>query len=359
MHRSLLPLALALVLAVPLVGCGEDEGPPPAVVRPIKILELGGNEAAQVLEFPGSVQAGLHAELAFEVAGRIESLRVTEGQPVAEGDVLAALDARDFQAKLDAELAKERAAEAEYQRTKALFDENVTSKQQLDTKQRNYEVTTTNVARARKALEDAKLRAPFEGRVARIDVENFENVQAKQTILVVENDARFEVEADIPEQDAARMPPGLTLEERSERIRAEIVIGALEGRTFPARLTEFASTADPKTRTFAATLAFENPGDVSLATGMTATVRVHVSQEVVGETGLFIPSVAVGSAADGGAIVWVIDPSSMVATARPVELGAMAGDRVRVTGGLTGNEWIATSGVAFLYEGMVVSRATD
>ena len=45
------------------------------------------------------------------------------------------------------------AAEAEYARTKALFDENVTSQQQLDTKQRNYEVTTTNVARARKALE--------------------------------------------------------------------------------------------------------------------------------------------------------------------------------------------------------------
>lgn len=359
MDRWFLHVILAFSLAIPLAGCGEEEAPPPPVVRPVKILELGGSDDAQVLEFPGTVKAGRHAELAFEVSGKLESLSVTEGQPVSEGDVLAALDDRDFQAKLDAERAKERAAEAEYQRTKALFDENVTSKQQLDTKLRNYEVTTTSVARARKALEDAELRAPFDGKVARVDVDNFENVQAKQTILVVENDSRFEVEADIPEQDAARMPPGLTLEQRSDRIRADIVIGALEGRRFPARLTEFASTADPKTRTFAATLAFDNPGDVSLATGMTATVRVHVSKEVVGKAGLFVPAVAVGSRADGEALVWVIDPSSMEATARSVELGAMAGDRVRVTSGLTGSEWIATSGISFLYEGMVVSRATE
>ena len=193
--------------------------------------------------------------------------------------------------------------------------------------------------------------------MARIDVENFENVQAKQVILVVENAEVFEVEADVPEQDAARMSPDLSLEERTRRGRPSITLSALPGRSFPARLTEIATTADPKTRTFAATLQFDNPGDVNLATGMTANVRFHVDDELLGETGLFVPSRAVASEPDGSARVWVVDPESMTVSARVVELGVMSGDRVRVRSGLRGDEWIATSGVAFLYEGMVVSRA--
>ena len=347
------------LLVAGFVGCGAEEETPEPVVRPVKILELSGGGASQMLEFPGTVRAGQHAEMAFEVAGRIEELPVTEGQAVEKGDLLARLDPRDYQSKLDAEIAKERAALAELERTRALFEENVTSQQQLDTKQRNYDVTKTNVERARKAVEDARLLAPFSGIVARIDVENFANVQAKQVLLVVENAANFEVEANIPEQDAARMPPQLSLAERTERVNPEVELTAVDGRTFPAQFTELSTTADPKTRTFAATFSFENPGDIGVATGMTATVRVHVPDELVGETGLLIPSVAVGANPAGEPIVWVIDPTSMQASARRVEIGTMTGDRVRVQSGLDGREWIAISGVAFLAEGMTVSRAAN
>lgn len=361
MSRSFLRLAglSGLLAAVVLAtsGCREEQAAPEPVVRPIKILELSGGTTTQVLEFPGTVKAGRHAELAFEVPGRIEQLPANEGQAVREGDLLAALDPRDFRSALDAELAKAEAARAEYERTRTLFEKNVTSKQQLDAKKRNYEVARTGVERARKAVEDTRLVAPFDGVVARIDAENFENVQAKQRVLIIENDAVFEVEADIPEQDAARMPPDLSLDERTLRGRPEIRVSALPDRTFPARLTEFATTADPLTRTFAATLEFDNPGDVSLATGMTANVRYRVADADMGETGLFVPAVAVASAPDGRSIVWVIDPATMSASARPVELGEMSGDRVRVRSGLDGSEWVAISGVAFLHDGMVVSRA--
>ena len=355
-------LRMSLVILAPLVGltaCGDEAPPAEPVIRPIKILELNRDGGRQVLEFPGTVKAGLIAELAFEVSGKLEALPVTEGQKVEKGDLLAQIDPRDFQSKLDAERAKERAAKAEYDRTKTLFDESVTSQQQLDSKQRNYEVNRTNLARAQKALDDTRLIAPFAGTIARIEVQNFENVGSKQKVLVLENDSMFEVEANIPEQDAARMPPGLTLEERSQRGTPEVSISALKGRSFPAQLTEFATTADPKTRTFAATLSFENPGDVTLATGMTANVRFSVSADIVGETGLLVPSVAVMSDPAGQSIVWVIDSTSMKAAARPVSVGGLSGDRIRVTDGLSGNEWVAVSGVAFLYEGMVVSRAAN
>lgn len=358
MRVAILGLLLIVLGGIPL-GCGNDEGPPEAVVRPIKILELGGETAEQTLEFPGTVKAGLSAELGFEVPGKIVELTVTEGQSVEEGALLARLDPRDFESALEGELAKQRAARAEYDRTLTLFKENVTSQQELDTRKRNFEVMKSNVERTRKALEDSSLKAPFTGVIARISVENFETVQAKQPILVIENDQVFEVTANIPEQDAARIPAGMSLEDRTKRTRPEVTVSALQGRSFEARLTEFATTADPKTRTFAATLAFDNPGDVSLASGMTANVRIHVSDEVLGETGLFVPSVAVASNAAGTPIVWVVDRASMAVAPREVAVGMLSGDRIRVTQGLSGDEWIAASGVHFLHDGMVVSRLAE
>ena len=351
--------SLLLIASMMLVACGEDTAPPEAVVRPIKILELDGNRSGDVLEFPGTVAAGRSAELGFEVAGRIIEFSVTEGQSVDEGTVLARLDPADFQFQLDAELAKEAAAEAEHARTLTLFKEDVTSKQVLETRKRDYDVAKTGAERARKAFEDSALRAPFAGVIARVVAENFENVQAKQTILKLENSQTFEVTADIPEQDAARMEPGVSLEERTRRTRPTVSINALDGREYAAQLTEFATTADPNTRTFAATLSFPNPGDVNLASGMTANVRFRVSAERASQAGIFVPSAAISANPAGESIIWVIDPDTMASAARNVEVGMLSEGRIRVTRGLSGNEWIAVSGVSFLHDGLVVSRLTE
>ena len=359
MTRLLNSIALVAFCSAINLGCGEADAPPEPVTRPIKILEIDGNRSGDVLEFPGTIAAGLSAELGFEVAGRIIELPVTEGLAVEEGTVLGRLDPADFQSRLDGELAKEAAARAEYERTVTLFEEQVTSKQVLEKSKRDFDVAITGVEQAEKALADASLHAPFAGVVARLEVENFETVQAKQPILVLENSQIFEVTADVPEQDAVHMEAGLSLEERTRRTRPLISINALDGREFEAELTEFATTADPNTRTFAATLTFPNPGDVSLASGMTANVRFHVSADQAVEAGIFIPSAAVGANPAGESIVWVIDPATMASTARTVEVGMLSGERIRVTRGLSGQEWIAVSGVSFLYDGMVVSRLSE
>ena len=56
---------------------------------------------------------------------------------------------------------------------------------------------------ATKALEDTELRAPFAGTMARKKVEDFENVLAKQSILVLTDDSSLELKLDVPERDLA------------------------------------------------------------------------------------------------------------------------------------------------------------
>jgi multidrug efflux pump subunit AcrA (membrane-fusion protein) len=121
-------------------------------------------------------------------------------------------------------------------------------------------------------------------------------------------------------------------------------------------LTEFATAADPATRTFAATFNFDNPSDVTVHTGMTAKVTVHVRASISLAAGLSVPSLATAADEGGAPYVWVVDPTSLAVSRRSVVLGQLSGKAVQVREGLEGNEWIAISGVHHLREGMVVRR---
>jgi RND family efflux transporter MFP subunit len=321
----------------------------------VKILEVGAGGAGITREFPGKLSAAQTADVAFEVSGKIVELPVQEGQRVEAGAVLARLDPRDFEADRDAVVASEKAALAELERVRVLFEADVAPKQQLEIAERNYDVMKAKAATGRKGLEDAVLRAPFAGEVARKLVDDFANVNAKDPILVLQDNSHLEIVIDIPEADYAAARPGLSAEERTARGRPRVIVSSIPDREFPARLKEAATTADPTTRTYAVTLAFDNPPDVNLLPGMTAKVRVGGAGAAVSEA-IWIPAHAARTDDSGEAFVWVVDAASMKVRRTLVTLGELSGSLVQVSGGLERGELIATSGVHHLREGMQVRR---
>ena len=139
------------------------------------------------------------------------------------------------------------------------------------------------------------------------------------------------------------------------KIRPRVVISAVPDREFPARLTELSTTADPTTRTFEATFAFEAPDDVNILPGMTASVRVSVGGEQTADA-YPIPANAAPIDNSGSAYVWKVDTSSMVVSRATVSLGEFSGWHVFVESGLSAGDLIAITGVHHLREGMEVRR---
>ena len=133
-----------------------------------------------------------------------------------------------------------------------------------------------------------------------------------------------------------------------------MVLAAVPDRPIPARITEFATSADPDTRTFKVTLSFQAPPDLQILPGMTAKVSVRTPQ--VSQGLATVPAHAVAADENGQSFVWQIDPAAMEVRRTSVELGILVGDRVQVTSGLAPEAWIAASGVHQLREGMKVSR---
>ncbi|MEE9538533.1 MAG: efflux RND transporter periplasmic adaptor subunit [candidate division NC10 bacterium] len=354
MAASIVGLCVSLTAA----GCSEkpvEEGP---VARPVKLLMIGGSDSGAWVEYPGTIKAAQSADMGFEVSGRIIVRKVKEGERVKEGTVLARLDDRDYVARLDTAKANLRKAQADYRRGQSIYaeDPGAISKERLDGYRRAVEVYEAKLREAQKAVEDTVLRAPFDGVMARKLVDDFANVNAKDPVLVFQDDSHLEIQINIPERDVSGERHHETNEEVTARLEPKVVVTSLPDRSFPARVKEVTTETDPVTRTFQATLIFDNPKNVGVFPGMTAKVRIRALQTRGASNRIAIPTHAAVADAKGNAYVWLVDPSSMTVNRRPVELGDMSGSDVEVKSGLTKGDMIATSGVHKLREGMAVRK---
>ena len=354
--RAIAPLAAAC-LSLAVAGCREEAPEPEEVARPVKILEVRGTGAVLTREYPGRIRAIQQADMAFEVPGRIVEFRFKEGERVEEGEVLARLDDRDFQAQLDSTRARFNNAKVNFDRAQKLFEEGALAALERDRRQTVLDSFEAELRKATKAVEDTALRAPFAGVMAKKLVEDFENVRAKQVVLILQDESHLEIRINVPERDMTgggtqRLDP----DEITRRIEPRVIVTAIPDREFPARVKQIAMIADPTTRTFEATFVIERPADVSVLPGMTAKVIISAPAETAGRSGMRIPANATVSDDEAKAFVWLVDPSSMQVRPVPVELGELSGADVTILSGLSDGDQIAISGVHQLREGMTVRR---
>jgi HlyD family secretion protein len=167
-RRAMIVGAIGLVASGAAWGIGSRGADADVVVR-------RGDIEARVVA-PGTVEAvGGEASLAFDTAGRVTEVLVEEGAHVTAGQVLARLDARLAQARVDeaeaslaAALADRdramrgarpgeiRAAEAELAGARAVTEDRVTSRVRVESLAHRAATTTADVDGARHAAEAAQ-----------------------------------------------------------------------------------------------------------------------------------------------------------------------------------------------------------
>jgi multidrug efflux system membrane fusion protein len=351
----LVPFLLTLVL---VSSCKKEEvvervSPP----RPIKIYRLDGQLGDTRPDYPGRIKSKKVVEMAFEVEGHIIDWNVDEGQIVKKGQILSRLDARDYQAQAEASRARLRLADAEYRRESKLFASGSGTQRDLDVATRSRDVSRAELRIAQKALEETKLRAVFDGVIARKLVTDFRNVAAREPVLLLQDESVMEVVVDIPERDLAgkRSNAESDIAKWNAKAKPMVELSAVPGRQFPVTLSELATAADPNTRTYRATFTMEKPEGVGILSGMTAKLVLSGLLTTAAEDQL-VPARAVVADAQDEPFVWLLDEESMSVSKRPVKVGKITGDRIVVADGLEGGEAIAMSGVHLLTDGTVVTE---
>ncbi len=349
-RRTLLLLPLLLILA----ACHKEEKPKKDDVRPVKTMVVGQPKSEVIRNFPARVLAHDEARLAFEVPGRLVKFPVVEGQEVKEGELLAALDPHQYEQKVNETKAQYIRAKADYDRAEKLVKNDYISRTDYDKKRAEYIAAEANYNTAKRDLRDTKITAPFAGLIARKLVKQYENVKAKEDIVLLQDVETLDIEINVPEYIILNLKKAN--QSHGGDTNAKVILEGAPTKEYALKFKEFSSEADPETQTYRVVFMLPAPANVNVFPGMTATVKVPLPDLKLnkGEY-IAVPSEAVVKSADGKPMVWVVDTAAMTVSPRHVEVSRLDKSTIRILSGLKSGETIVIAGAQFLQKNQKVS----
>lgn len=336
---------LAIVLL--LSGCGRRQTVSEQV-RPVKITTA--SEARFIdKDFAGMATPDDVVNLAFKLAGQVLDVPVSQGESVRKGALLAELDPRDIELQVSADRSAFEQARSQSQRMERLLAHEAVSRQEAEAAKTRYAQAKSTYENTLDKLKDTRLRAPFAGVIEDKYVDNFERVQAGQTILRLVGPVTTTVKYTLPEAGLETLAASGT--------SFEVEFDNYRGMKFRARLKDYAKTSsDASGFPVSLTVINPDPARYRISPGMSCTITMRSTDPVTGAVSL--PVSAIYAPAEGGTYVWIITPQERV-TRRSVTLGELYDrDRVVVKSGVQPGERIVTAGVYQLREGQQV-RISD
>jgi RND family efflux transporter MFP subunit len=353
---------VALTVALAVSGCSK-EPVPEEIIRPLYATEVTTDADRSGRSFPGRAQAHQEVDLSFRVNGPlIELPNDIVGKSYKQGEVIARIDPRDYEVKIeDVEGKLERSrsavkrAQGEYERELAIFKEDpgATSKTAVDRKRDQRDSAAGEVRSLEASLEAAQdnlryasLLAPFDGTITAKYVDNFQDVRAKQAVVRLLDASRIQIVVDIPETLISKLP---------QVDEFWVVFDAFPERKITAELYEVGTEASLTTRTYPVTLIMNQPEDIDILAGMAGRAYGRRGAEQGGGDELVVPASAVFTLDEGTeSKVWVVSRETGTVTLRTVATGGFTNNGIVITSGVEAGEWVATAGVHSLKEGQRV-----
>jgi len=323
------------------------------------LLTVSATDLAVGGEFSADVRARVESRLGFRVGGKLVQRPVEVGQRVAAGQLLALIDAQDYQLAAQAAQAQVSAAQsqrdlaaADFKRFEALTAQNFISGAELERREAVLKSSEAalNQAKAQAQAQGnqagyARLTASHAGVITAIEAEVGQVVSAGQPIVRLAHDGPRDAVFAVSEQLALGLKIG-------QSMTATLLS---TGQPLKGKIRELAASADPVTRTYAVKLALEASANLPLG----ATVNVYSASMGSSQAEVIkLPTSALRQEGAGSA-VWVLDEASMTVNLNPVQVATVDGNQVVISGGLKAGQKVVAAGVHVLTPGQKVTVYLD
>lgn len=248
-------LVLALIVAGALRALAARNAQKEAIVaqkegqKSLPVLELLASDQVRVqmidlpriLAISGPIKAVNSAFIKARVAGELQGLTVREGDYVKAGDIIARVDATEYQARVRQAQQQAQAAKAQVDIAKRSFDNNrslvnqgfisntalESSSATLAAAEATYGAAQAGIDVANKSLEDTVLRTSIAGLVAQRLAQPGERVSIDARVVEVVDLNRLELEASLNAADSLQVRTGqvakLSVEGADKPLSAKVV----------------------------------------------------------------------------------------------------------------------------------------
>ena len=331
--RSPLGLALPLAVWVVAVGCGGGgsdaasqgpQTPPPSVGVVVAVSAPFAESVALV----GEVRAVDSVEIKAELSGVVAAIEFTEGQAVAEGQVLFRLYDDEQRARLREAAARRDLAREEFRRTQTLAKSAAAAEIQLERRAAELEMAEALLDLAQVELRRTVIRAPFVGRIGQRLVSLGARIEDDETLAHLEAIDPIEVATTVAEWAIPLLHLDTPLEVR---------VAAYPERVYRGPVTYVAPSVDPAIRRIPVKARVKNP-DGLLRPGMFATVTAILPPY----DAVTLPEEAVLNDTKG-AFVWRLGEGNRAERA-DVVVGAREERQVVIRSGVRAGEHIVAAG---------------
>jgi RND family efflux transporter MFP subunit len=370
-NRKMIVLFLALTV-FSVCGCKRQaKSGQKAQAKPVVVRAVTSGNYTNAISSSGNIKPAQLVKIAFKIPGTISYLGVDEGDYVKKGQLLAELDAHQYQlnalaaesnytssklkvhsevpsainqAKSQLDLITNR-----YNRYKSLYENGALPRDkfealetQLKVIQNKYqEALDSRSVSAKKldqakamsdlahsSLDDSRIYAPLSGVVVKKLAESGELAATGYPVMVLGELSKIEVEIGVADEYINQLRIGQT---------AKVYVYGLK-RGFSGVITEIGAMADEKTRTFPVKLTVNNPYK-QLKPGMIAKVTVPLNST----SAILVPVDSIVNMSDGSG-VFVYVPKSGTVVRRKIVTGDLVKEKIEILQGLHQGEQIVVSG---------------
>ncbi len=319
-------------------------------------------EASTLLDASGYLKSRHQATIGTKLAGRVEEMRVIEGDKVKKGDTLAVIEHNDLKAMLAsrhaqaertaAELDEARAdlwaREREDYRVTRLYNQKKATAEEYEKGQAEHKKASARVAALEAAVKLVKsnidelkativtmhLYAPFDGTVVEkqgevgeiISPTSMSSSLGRSAVVTIADLQHMDVETDISEALLWRIATGQP---------ASVSVSAIPSRRYRGRLRQILPMSDRSRSTVKVKVEILDPDD-HLFPELAATVHFQASESAnspnAGKTFLFVNKSAVVNES-GHNYAWIVQKDNTVRKGK-VEVATTTEDLARVESGL-------------------------
>ena len=203
---------------------------------------------------------------------------------------------------------------------------------------------------AKTQLEHATLYAPFDGVIAKVNVNQFQTISPSTALVTIQSKSQFEAIVNIPAKMIANSN-NIEVEQTS------IILDALPSISIPVTFKQIAPQADPTTQTYEVRFNFSAPDGLVVLDGMTG--ELHSTLRATGDAAAALTiQIPLASVLYDGTnpYVWRVDTATMTVSKTKITLNDAIGDMLPVSAGLQAGDTIVGAGASYLHEGMIIRR---
>ncbi len=340
----ILVLIVALVFLVRSFLIKRNAGQSSTKTVPVVRRDIGSSVLATGIIKP---MVGAEVKVGSRVSGVVRQLRAQIGDLVKAGQVIAELDAAEFKAKLDQNIAALESAEADLEyarinleRQRSLLEKNFTSRQQVDLAENAYKTALAQVGQAKANVEFARVQlgyariyAPISGVIASISTQEGETVAASlaaPTFVNLIDLKRLEVQTFVDETDIGKIRTGL---------EATFTVDTYPDTDFQGKVTAIYPKAviQDNVVNYIVTVEITDFKDKILRPEMTASVTIFLETR---KDVLAVPT-SVITRERGERFVTVLEDGNLIR--RKVKIGWKDGGYTEIVSGLREGEYVVIS----------------